>query len=228
MRNTATQRATWTAIGWAAAGAFVLSGCHGSDGDSDAAGTTPPPATTATSQPAAPATTPATTAAASGGGAPVTGAQAKPGQLFPIGKPATVPFASGSTKGTVAIAVTSIAKGSAADLKALGLGDRVKGMVPYYIHYTVKNLGAKDLSFTSASHIRGLLADGSEAQDVSVIGDFAKCPSDSAPSGFTTGHSYATCALALAPNTTAKVAGAEWWDDPYSLGQGVEWGVHAS
>ncbi|MEV0405822.1 hypothetical protein [Actinoallomurus sp. NPDC050550] len=86
---------------------------------------------------------------------------------------ATVPFTSGSSKGTIGITVTAIEKGSPADLSALKLGDRVKGMVPYYIRYSLKKLGTTDLSFTSATQMGGLFPDGSEAQKVSIIGRFA-------------------------------------------------------
>ncbi|MBO0884666.1 MAG: hypothetical protein J2P17_30905, partial [Mycobacterium sp.] len=46
------------------------------------------------------------------------------------------------------------------DLAALHMGDKVKGMVPYYIHATIKNTGPTDLSFTSDSHVKGLLTTG--------------------------------------------------------------------
>ncbi len=134
----------------------------------------------------------------------------------------TVPFTSGSTKGTIALAVTSIEKGDPADLTALKLGDKAKGLVPYYIHYKITNAGSTDLSFTSVDHMKGLLADGTEAQELMIIGSFPKCKSDSLPKGFTNGQSSTSCAVAMSPEAST-VAGAEYWGDPYTLGKGVNW-----
>ncbi|MEU6234045.1 hypothetical protein [Kitasatospora sp. NPDC047058] len=229
-------------LGLAVVGALVLTACNDSD-SSDSAKT--PPAS-APAAPAAPAQTAATPAAPSSPGAPATqpapaspsapaatgpaasapaggapapgGKDAAPGQVFKIGEAAQVPFTFGSSKGTVSIAVTSVETGDPADLEALKLGDKAKGLVPYYIHYTVTNTGTTDLSNTSVDHVKGVLADGTEAQDLLVIGSFAKCPSPSLPRGFTAGQSAQSCAVALAP-TASKVTGAEYWGNPYSLGK---------
>ncbi|MFD0272846.1 hypothetical protein ACFVHB_02910 [Kitasatospora sp. NPDC127111] len=219
-------------LGLAVVGALVLTACNDSD-SSDSAKTPPASAPAAPSQtaptqaapssPSAPATqaapsTPAATGPAAGNAPAPGGKDATPGQTFKIGEAAQVPFTFGSNKGTVSIAVTSIETGDPADLEPLKLGDKAKGLVPYYVHYTVTNTGTTDLSHTSVDHMKGLLADGTEAQDLLVIGTFAKCPSPSLPKGFTAGQSAQSCAVALAP-TASKVTGAEYWGNPYSLGK---------
>ncbi|MFJ3790255.1 hypothetical protein [Kitasatospora sp. NPDC090091] len=224
----------------AAVGALALTACN-DDSSSDAAQTAPPTAAAPTSGPAAAPTTPAGqatpstpagsagasspaapaptgSAPAAGGGGPF----ATPGQTFKIGQPAQIQFTSGSTKGTVALTVTSIDAGDPADLEPLKLGDKVKGLMPYYIRYSITNTGTTDLSHTSVDHMKGLLPDGTEAQEVMVIGNFAKCPSPSLPKGFTNGQTAQSCSLAVAPAAT-KVTGAEYWGSPYTLGKGVNW-----
>ncbi|RKT16297.1 hypothetical protein BX285_0632 [Streptomyces sp. 1114.5] len=217
----------------AAVGTLTLTACNDDASSSDTA-TTPStapsaPATGAASPssgaitPAAPTSAPAGGAASGSAAAPApAGPTAAPGTTVKVGDAVTIPFSSGSTKGTIALSVTSIEKGDPADLASLNLGDKAKGLVPYYIHYKVTNAGSTDLSFTSVDHMKGLLADGTEAQDLLIIGSFPKCKSDSLPKGFTNGQSATSCAVAMSPEAS-KVAGAEYWGDPYTLGKGVNW-----
>jgi hypothetical protein len=191
----------------AVAGLLVLSACND---DSSSAGT----------QPAQSSAVPSAVPSAA---APKPGATTPPKTHFSLGAAANVPFTSGGKAGTESVSVTAIQKGSPSDLAPLKMGERVKGMIPYYVHATIKNAGTADLSFTSNDHIKGLLADGSEAQGLSVIGTFAKCDGASAPSGFTTGKSYRTCVIALAPSAAATVTGAEYWGDPYGLDGALIW-----
>ncbi|MGF1430202.1 hypothetical protein [Kitasatospora sp. LaBMicrA B282] len=165
---------------------------------------------------------PADTTGGDTGGA---GVNAKPGTTIKIGQTADIPFTSGSTKGTIALTVTSIDAGNPADLAPLNLGDQVAGKVPYYIHYTIKNIGNTDLSFTTVDHMTGLLPDGTQAQDVYLISPFDKCPDATLPSGFTNGKTKTACSLELAPSASTKVTGAKYWDDPFSLldNQGLVW-----
>ncbi|MBV6698628.1 hypothetical protein [Kitasatospora aureofaciens] len=208
MNTFATRTSMRALAGLAVVGVLTLTACN-DDTSSDTAKTAPPAAPTT----AAPAP------AGNGGG---TGKDAAPGTTAKIGDAVQIPFSSGSTKGTVTLAVTSIEQGDPADLADFKLGDKVKGLVPYYIHYKITNIGTTDLSFTSLTAVKGLLPDGTEAQELSVIGTFAKCPNNSLPSGFTNGRSATSCAVALASSAT-KVAGAEYWGEPYTLGKGVNW-----
>ncbi|MCX4528473.1 MULTISPECIES: hypothetical protein [unclassified Streptomyces] len=215
------KRTTLGAIGLAVAGTLSLTGCKNGNEEAgpvqSGSPATQPSQTAPSEQPSAPAS-PSTGTGGGGeapGGAPA--GAAKPGQTFKIGESATVPFKYGTTtNGTIALTVTAVEQGQAADLEPLKLGDKVKGMVPYYIRYTVKNVGTTDLAYASVGHIKGLLPDGSEAQGVSVIGKFEKCKDDSLPKGFTGGKTQTNCAIALAPSAETKVVGAEYWGDPYN------------
>lgn len=231
---------TMALAGLAVVGALTLSACNDDAASSDSAATTPP-ATQAPATPSAAPTTPAASASAAAptggatggtggaatggttGGAPAqAGTPAAPGSTVKIGDAATIAFSSGSTKGTVSLAVTSIDKGDPADLTPLKLGDKAAGMVPYYVRFKVTNTGSTDLSFASLTQMKGTLPDGSEAAEVMLIGTFDKCPHPSFPKGFTNGQSITSCVLALAPAAT-KVSGAEYWGEPYTLGKGVNW-----
>ncbi|MFE2524392.1 hypothetical protein ACFXEL_09175 [Streptomyces sp. NPDC059382] len=212
-------------IGLAVVG-LALTGCKSGNEEKD-------PTSASSSAAARPSKSaePDTSASPSAGGddapAPGTAGTAKSGQRFKIGEAATVPFKYGTDKtGTIALTVTGIEQGQASDLAALKLGDKAKGMVPYYIRYSVKNVGTTDLSHTSVGHIKGLLPDGSEAQGLSIIGTFEKCDDDSLPRDFTNGKSQTNCAVALAPSAQTKVVGAEYWGEPYSSlkdGKGLTW-----
>ncbi|MER7669416.1 hypothetical protein ABTY61_13215 [Kitasatospora sp. NPDC096128] len=223
---------TMALAGLVVVGALTMSACNDDAASSDSAATTPP-ATQAPATPSAAPTSPAASASADAptggtggaatGGAPAqAGPTAAPGSTVKIGAAATIPFSSGSTKGTVSLAVTSIDKGDPADLTPLKLGDKAAGMVPYYVRFKVTNTGSTDLSFASLTQLKGTLPDGSEAAEVMLIGSFDKCPHPSFPKGFTNGQSITSCVLALAPAAT-KVSGAEYWGEPYTLGKGVNW-----
>ncbi|MFJ8018171.1 hypothetical protein [Streptomyces sp. NPDC096339] len=236
MSTISMRKSTLVAVGLAVAGTMALTGCK--NGNEDPAAPSAPSSSAPTGAPASPSAggyseAPGGAASPSAGGYNETsggtggaaGAAAKPGQTFKLGETATVPFDSGNTKGgTIALTVTAVEQGNPADLAPLNLGDRVKGMVPYYVRYTVKNVGTVDLSFTSVSHIKGLLPDGSEAQGVSVIGKFEKCKEESLPKGFTNGQTQQECAIALAPSAQTKVTGAQYWNNPYmSKGKELSW-----
>ncbi len=207
MRNT-----TLGAVGLAVVGSLVLTGCK--NGDEKL------PAQPAASSPGG--TSPTTGASASpstgGSGAPA-GAPgtAKPGQVFKIGEAAEIPYDYGDFKGSrLALTVTAIEQGTPADLEGLNLGDKANGKVPYYIRYTVKNIGTTDMSYASVGHVSGLLGDGTAAQSLAVIGRFEKCKGESMPKGFANGQTQTTCAIALAPSAQTKVAGAAYGGNPYN------------
>ncbi|MFF4320841.1 hypothetical protein [Streptomyces sp. NPDC001568] len=217
---------TLGAVGLAVSATLALTGCK--NGNEELPAAQPSSSASGPSQPASPSAQPSTPAApsssssasADAGASPVPGANgtATSGQVFKIGEAAQIPFDYGSTKGgRIALTVTAIEQGNPADLDALKLGDKVKGMIPYYVRYSVQNTGTVDLSHTSVGHIKGLLPDGSEAQGVSIIGKFEKCPNESLPKGFTNGKTQAGCALALAPSAQTKVTGAQYWGEPYNI-----------
>jgi hypothetical protein len=200
-------------ISIAASALVALAGCHNSSGASAKQTTAPPqPAPVSSAAPSAPAANPGTT----------NGKVAKPGQSFKIGQMAVLNYKFGTNqKGILGATVTKITRGKAADLTPLKLGAKAAGMIPYYIQVSVKNLGSTELSDDGVD-VAGVLRDGSSAQGVAIFGEFAKCPNDMTPSGFTTGHSFTTCELALARSGTA-VTGAAWTSEPYGSSSPVTW-----
>ncbi|MCX4806144.1 hypothetical protein OG594_31780 [Streptomyces sp. NBC_01214] len=217
MRNT-----TLGAVGLAVVGSLVLTGCKNGDEErpaqpaaSSPGGTAPAPGASAS---------PSTGGSAAPAGAPGT---AKSGQAFKIGEAAEVPYDYGDFKGSrIALTVTAIEQGTPADLEGLNLGDKANGKVPYYIRYTVKNIGTTDMTYAAVGHVKGLLGDGTGAQSLAVIGTFEKCKTESMPKGFTNGQTQTSCAIALAPSAQVKVAGAEYAGNPYnamSKGEGITW-----
>ncbi|MGW7330090.1 hypothetical protein ACWGIU_16145 [Streptomyces sp. NPDC054840] len=219
---------TLGAVSLAVAGTLALTGCkNGNEELPPAQPSTSAGAPSASADAPSSAASPGATAPTTGGSEAPAGANgtAKSGQTFKIGEAAEVPFSYGSNKGgQIALTVTAIEQGNPADLDALKLGDKVKGMIPYYIRYSVKNTGTTDLSFSSVTQVKGLLGDGTEAQRLSIIGEFEKCPNESLPKGFTNGRTQTSCAVALAPSAQTKVAAAEYWGNPYNYpNKGLVW-----
>ncbi|MFF3091411.1 hypothetical protein ACFVRB_41165 [Streptomyces nojiriensis] len=222
MSTTSMRNTTLGAVGLAVVGSLVLTGCKSGDEELPAQPAASSPA--GTSPTAGASASPSTGGSAAPAGAPGT---AKPGQVFKIGEAAEIPYDYGDFKGSrVALTVTAIEQGTPADLEGLKLGDKANGKVPYYIRYTVKNIGTTDMSYASVGHVRGLLGDGTEAQSLAVIGKFEKCKEESMPKGFANGQTQTSCAIALAPSAQVKVAGAEYWGNPYnamSNSKGISW-----
>ncbi|MFI1799707.1 hypothetical protein ACH427_20470 [Streptomyces sp. NPDC020379] len=224
MNGVDTVKAARRLSGLVAVGALALTGCGPDEKPAQ-------PASSASSAPAAKPGAPTGAASTAGpgtssagtGSAGGSGSDAKSGDNLKLGQAAKIPFTYGSTKGEISLAVTSIDQGDPADLASLNLGDQVKGKVPYYIRYSVTNAGTTDLSYSAVNHMKGHLPDGTEAQDLMVIGDFDKCKSDALPSGFTGGKTAQGCAVALAPSSSVKVTSAEYWGEPFTLGKGVFW-----
>lgn len=136
-----------------------------------------------------------------------------PGTKLKIGQQAALPYVGLDNNGTMGVSVTSVVKGTPADLTPLKLGAQAAGFTPYYINFKVINLSGTNLAFTSLPDAEGLLPDGTTAQPVSILGSFAKCPSTQAGADFKTkGASYTTCILALA-GTGTKVVGASYLGD---------------
>ncbi|MFD7261228.1 hypothetical protein [Streptomyces sp. NPDC059874] len=219
MSSIGMRRTTLATVGLAVVGTMVLTGCKNGNEDPAPA----QPTASATGSPSAPAS-PSAAGSEAPAGAP---GMAKSGQTFKIGESAQIPFEyTKDTKGEIALTVIAIEQGNPADLDPLKLGDKVNGKVPYYIRYTIKNIGTTDLSYSSVGHIKGLLGDGTEAQGLSIIGKFEKCPHESLPKGFINGQTQTGCAVALAPSAQTKVAAAEYWGNPYNIStnsKGLVW-----
>lgn len=186
----------------------ALAGCNSSSKTEVKAQPTPTATTDSSSTPSqTPAAEPTESASA------VTGAAAKftaQGTKLKVGEKAVVPYVSQKHPGALGVSVVSIKAGTPSQLAPLKLGDRAKGFTPYYVNFKVTNESGTDFSYTSLGLTHGLLADGTQAQGVLTIGDFAPCNSGDAGSNFNkVGASYTTCTLALAPSG-AKVTGADY------------------
>ncbi|GGV00776.1 hypothetical protein GCM10010182_17640 [Actinomadura cremea] len=180
----------------------LLSGCvlPGSGDDaSDAEAPPPAPAPSAAGTPAAPQNP-----------APVQGSArtTPPGSTLRIGERAVVPFERAGTTGTLGITVTAIQPGDQAAFRRR-FGAKATGMVPFYIRYTVENVGGTDLSRSSAPLLSGVGPGGSSTGAV-VIGTIPGCergrPDDSFAAA---GAKYETCRLQAA-REGSTVAGAEY------------------
>ncbi|MET7997851.1 hypothetical protein ABZU76_43900 [Amycolatopsis sp. NPDC005232] len=197
------------------AAVLALAGCAGETGGTPSAASGAP----APSQSSSSASAPETSNSASSGGTGNTssaGGFTQQGTKLKLGDKAIVPFKSEDKTGSIGVTVKSIDKGTEADLAPLDLGDKAKGMTPYYVRVTVSNESGTDFSYSSLGLMNALLPDGSEAQGVSVIGTFDKCDSGDAGKDFTTkGATYESCVLAVAQAGTT-VTGASYDEGDYS------------
>ena len=186
--------------------ALALAGCSGSDDKA-----APAPASSSAA-PASASSAPASSSAPGDGGSTAGVEFTKQGTKLKIGEKAVVPFSASKKNGAIGVTVTGIDKGVEADLAPLKLGDRAKGMTPYYVRVKVTNESGTDFSYSSLGLMNGQLADGSDGPHVTVIGKFEKCDSGNAGRDFKTkGASYESCVLALAP-AGAEVKGASYND----------------
>lgn len=200
-----------------AAAGLTLVGCGGevgstapADDESTTAKATPKPARTA----------PASTDSEDEPEAPdpADGEVSPPGTQVALGKPVTLPISSGTSKKGIASITVQLEKGSAADLKPLNLGERAKGLIPYYARITFRKVDGKELAFGEYSAgFKGFLPDGSIAGQLSAPG-WDKCGIESAPEPFDTGKPYETCRPFLAPEESevASVGYEADYDSEYS------------
>ncbi|WP_370933441.1 hypothetical protein [Amycolatopsis sp. cg13] len=204
----------------ATAMAFALSGCSSSDDKAPTPAIATPPASSSAA--------PASSSAAAPAGDSASAEYTKQGTKLKIGEKAVVPFKSQKNTGAIGVTVTGIDKGVEADLAPLKLGDRAKGMTPYYIQVKVTNETGSDFAYSSLGLMNGLLADGTSGPHVTVIGKFEKCDSGNSGKAFTTkGASYTSCVLALAP-AGAEVKGASYGASTYrDLAPNTDYGKDA-
>jgi len=191
---------------------LALSACGGEE--TPAARDQPPATTPAESAPSSESTT---TGGGDDGAAPVEGDVTAPGTELKVGDRAVLPFEyTSEKKGTIAVTVTAIEKGTEADMAAFG--DKAKGMTPYFIKMKVENVGGTDMSYASLK-LNGVV-EGGGSTGVVLVGDIpGKCDNETAPTEFTTkGASYETCSLSATEGTPVTAAefdeGDEYSDGP--------------
>lgn len=183
--------------------ALALGGCGGGD-EQTTGSTTPATATTAaTTSPAEPSTgspsdgTDAGEPGDAAGGADLTA----PGASLRVGDAAVVPFSAGDASGVIRIVVRDIAVGPRSDVADLDLPERARGWVPTYVRYTVtgRSDSAQLAGYSVDDSIDAVLRNGSPAQELHVIGDWAPCDKQSVPRGFADGDRFESCVTFLSP-----------------------------
>lgn len=233
MRSMSTRKTFTSLTALLALSAFALSACG--DDESDAKDdSTPESSQSVTESSEATESTEATESGEASEGSdagsatdPEAGDVTAPGTELAIGDPAVVPFSSGDGSGVLEVKVTAIEKGSVADLKPLKLGDRAKGYVPYYIQVSVTGVSGSDSlsNYSVNESIDGLLPDGSKAQSISIIGDFAPCDGETIPGDFADGQTFTTCVPWLAQESSEVNAAQYAQDGDYDSydGKPVVW-----
>ncbi|RSN62044.1 hypothetical protein [Actinomadura sp. WAC 06369] len=187
--------------------ALLLTGCvfPSSDDEPDAA---PPPAQPAPATSASQNPAPQNPAPAAGS------AQATPpGTKLRIGQRAVVPYERAGTTGMLGITVTAIEPGDQAAFQQR-FGAKAAGMTPFYIRYTVENVGGTDLSRSSAPLLTGVGPGGGGTGAV-VIGTIPGCDRGRPDDAFAAaGAQYRSCRLQAA-RAGGSVAGAAYEEDAY-------------
>jgi hypothetical protein len=157
--------------------------------------------------------------------------QARRGDQYRIGQRAIVPVTHGARTDAVGLTVTSIVKGSKADLANLTLRRSEKRDTPYYVHFTLTNLGPDDpyMDFDPTDKMVGIDSAGSSVTTTIASDDPKSYPSQCRPvaikdGGFHHGAHYDTCTVIL-DFESQDITTAQWWEKPYDLGdnQGVYW-----
>lgn len=189
-----------------AVAALGLTGCSGGGSTPISSGTTNASSSPTVTSPTASASpsTPSPSRSA------LAGDFTKEGTQLRIGEVATIPYDYAKKTATLKVAVEKIEKGTEADLAPLQLGDKAKGMTPFYVRVSITGgEKANDMAFSSLSGIHGLLADGSMATPVYVMGSFDRCSDDSFPKDFAEGKTVQSCYVFVASGS-AQVTGARW------------------
>lgn len=125
------------------------------------------------------------------------------GSELKFGQPARVAYSpNAERKSILEITVTSASQGSIADLSGYTLDERTRASTPYYVRFTVKNIGDGDVGRTT---IPLYLVDKGPPETLSVRASsfnntFAKCPSAPFPTTFAPQAQLSTCLVYLVPD----------------------------
>ncbi|MGW1682767.1 hypothetical protein [Saccharopolyspora sp. NPDC002376] len=128
-----------------------------------------------------------------------------PGTTLNVGDRAVIPYDDGLNKGTLALTVTAVEVGDKAYFEQ-NFGDDAKDATPYYIRYTLENLGGTDLGGKNGPRLAGLLADGTTTGTF-ITGDTPDCSNRTSPGNFDkVGAKYENCTLDAAGSGDEVVA----------------------
>ncbi len=124
----------------------------------------------------------------------------KAGTELKFGDTATVAYEPNTQRSSVLeMSVNSVQQGRIADFAAYPMDAKTKRSRPYYVRFTVKNVGAGDLS-RAAVPLFAVNESDALVQPSSFNNTFKKCPSRPLPAGFATGKSFKGCLAYLIPD----------------------------
>jgi hypothetical protein len=189
--------------------ALALAGCGGSSQSQTSAAK---PASGASTTAAASAQTDPTTSGGSSAGATGSSGVAKPGATFKFGQSATLAYQSDAGGNTptykVAVTVQAPQRGTLADFNGIQLDASEKAGTPDYVQAKITNLGPGSINTSDddpSIELEGVDDTGNLQDNISFIGDFPRCPDNSAPNPWPAGQSFSTCLTFLVPGGIGKV-----------------------
>jgi hypothetical protein len=189
-------------------GACALAGCGGSSKQTSTATSSKAPSTVA--QEAA-ATSSSSTAAQTPS---ATAALTPPGTVLKAGQPATVEFDTTLNNGNngpsykLGLTIESIKLGAMSDFNGVSLTGVQKGDVPTYVRLRMTNLSGKSMNTSDqdpADSVQAIDPNGDADGNLTVIGDFPRCPDASTPNPFAAGQSFTTCETYMEPTEATKI-----------------------
>ncbi|HSK33981.1 MAG TPA: hypothetical protein VK903_10890 [Propionicimonas sp.] len=129
----------------------------------------------------------------------------KAGTELKFREPAVVAYEPNTTRNSVlSLAVDSVQAGRIADFADYQMDARTRKSRPYYVRYTVKNVGTGDLS-RAAVPLLAVDNRNTLIQPSTFNNTFAKCPSLPLPAAFTGGKSFQGCLVYLVPDAGTLV-----------------------
>jgi hypothetical protein len=126
-----------------------------------------------------------------------------------LGAPVEITIPDTKAKPVKMQVVIDVTRGSVADLSDFNLEAADKKMTPYYVKQRITNLD--QTTDNAVMSLKVLNDDGTPAKELTLLGNFPRCESRSAPSAFTKGATLTTCDVYLAPkgHSVAKVTYTE-------------------
>lgn len=150
---------------------------------------------------------------------------AEPGSELEVGDTATVP--QGEDGAAITLTVSTITKGSAADLSKLEDADKYKDYTPVYVEYTMTGTDTSgELGGDILDDVDPITSDGAKAGTLVIIGTspFEKCDANSIPDDFGPGDTETTCQVAML-SAGQEIGGAQYapYDGDYADDGKVVW-----
>jgi hypothetical protein len=119
------------------------------------------------------------------------------GKDVALGAPVEITIPDTKAKPVKMQVIIDVSRGSVSDLSNFNLEPGDKKMTPYYVKQRITNLDQTTDNATLS--LKVTQDDGQPAKELTLLGDFPRCESRSAPAAFTKGASLTTCDVYLAP-----------------------------